>query len=219
MPKLQDLVDFMRDGALRATSDLEAHGFNRDMVRRAARAGAISEVARGAYRVGEDVCLDPFEEVATAWFMDQGSVVSFSTAAALHGMSDAPVNNVHLLYNFGANPSSRTAGIGIDVVPHWSRDPNRLSVGVMRRRIAGLDVPITDPHRTFLDFVTASTLGEMEIGHKVLVDYVRDHYDAKTLGAHARALGISRHRYDKRVADIRHALEYGSSVSDYSPAP
>ncbi len=209
MVVIKDLVEFMNDGTMRTAAELGEAGFSREMLRRAVHDAHLCEVTRGVYRANHQVHYHELEDVATAWFLNRNSVVSFDTAANYHGLTDAVVNSVHLTFPYGGRPSARTAAAGVHVVGHWSRVDAAMEVGVESVDIAGVKVHMTNVHRTFLDIISNSITRNSELASKALVTYSQDHYDGKILGAYADALGISTTLFELRIYDTQQAFSVG----------
>lgn len=211
MADTKNLIDFMNDGAMRTAAELGEAGFSREMLRRAVHDEHLCEITRGVYRANHQVHYHELEDVATAWFLNRGSIVSFDTAANYHGLSDAVVNSVHLTFPYGGRPSARTSGAGVHVVGHWTRVDAGMEVGVEAVEIAGVKVHMTNVHRTFLDIISNSITKDSELASKVLVTYAQDHHDGKILGAYADALGISSTLFERRIYDTQQAFSVGAN--------
>ncbi len=122
-------------------------GYSTHLLFKHIRAGRVARTRRGIYRLvhfpaGEH------EELVTAWlWSDQAGVVSHQTALALHGLSDALPNKIHLTL-----PNAwqeRRLRVPQDLVLHHS------DVTEDERAWFG-PVPITNPRRSLEDCARAN---------------------------------------------------------------
>jgi predicted transcriptional regulator of viral defense system len=122
-------------------------GYSTQLLFKHMRAGRVARTRRGIYRLVHFPAGD-HEELVTAWlWSDQAGVVSHQTALALHGLSDALPNRLHL--TIPSAWQARRFRIPADLVLHYA------DVAADERAWFG-PVPVTNPRRSLEDCARAN---------------------------------------------------------------
>lgn len=164
------VLDLARSRSVIRTRDLARLGIPRAVLGRLVRSGSLIRVARGLYMHPEaDVTRHhSLVEVVTRV---PGGVVNLLSALAFHGLTDEIPYAVWIAIRRG----SQAPRLGTPRLELTWTAPRFLEFGVVRHRIEGVDVPVTDAARTVADCFKFRNRVGVEVGVSALRDYLRLH--------------------------------------------
>jgi predicted transcriptional regulator of viral defense system len=165
--KTDALLRLARKGPVRAR-DLQNAGIPRAYLRRLCERGLLEQVDRGLYRAA-DAPVTELHSLAEVSTRVPHAIVALLSALQVHGLSTEVPHAVWVLLERHARVP-RLAYPRLEIV--WASGRAR-EHGVERRRIEGVDVPITTPAKTVADCFRYRRHVGLEVALAALRDYLR----------------------------------------------
>jgi predicted transcriptional regulator of viral defense system len=161
--------------------DAERIGVDPAYLRRLAEDGSLTRMARGLYRLSKAELTEhhSLAEVS-AWCPD--SVICLASAARFHNLGTENPGAVWMALPRGRK---RPVGAGLPELEVVWLSPEGLSEGVEKHLVEGVQVSVTSPARTVVDFFRFEGKIGREAALDVLKDAVRDGVRISELRNHA----------------------------------
>ncbi len=148
----EDAVSWVtaRQLALITTHQLHIAGVGRGGVRRRSENGTLHRQYRGVYLVGHPILLPGAPELGAVLACGDRAIISHRSAAALWGLTRAPVDHVEVTV-IQRGCRSRD-GLRVHKVEHLDAADRAHKSGI----------PVTSPARTLVDYAATANAGELE---------------------------------------------------------
>jgi predicted transcriptional regulator of viral defense system len=205
MREPERLLQFFADHHLHSNAELEAHGFNRNTVKRLTDEGRLLQFTRGIYLTPE--ALDQSNLRLAAISMLREGVVCLLSAAAYHDIGDevppetwfavdrAKVKN-------GKIPSFQYA----HQLVFWPDD--YFEVGIEKTIIAGQKVSLTNRARTVVDLLHNRNKLTEEVALRAFSDFLKTEGDMREVWD----IAVKLKRHDSLAAYLNMADELKESI-------
>ncbi len=205
MTRVEDLTALLSDGGLFTSAKLYELGFSRATVFRAVEENAIARFASGLYASHEQAT-EPEAEMAALALKNPDAVVCLLSAAQVHEISDDLPSRIWMAVPRSHKNPLNTSGFLPAYTLWWGQE--MFEHGVETRRMAKVDVKVTNLPRTVVDMIRyRKKLGD-EQAVRSLHDYMRLGADVGDLWSTAKAIGA----LDAMEPFIRAADEFRESV-------
>lgn len=205
MREPQRLLQFFADRNLHTSSELEAHGFNRNAVKRLTDEGQLLQYTRGIY-LAPDALEQGNLTLAAISMLREGAVCLLS-AAAYHDIGDEVPPEVWFAVDRAKVKNGKIASFDYShQLVFWPVD--YFSIGIEKADIAGQSVSITNRARTIVDLLHYRNKLTEEVALRAFSDFLKTDGDMREVWE----IAIKLKRHDSLAAYLNMADELKESI-------
>jgi len=205
MREPERLLHFFADLNLHSSAELEAHGFNRNTLKRLTDEGRLIQFTRGLYLSPE--ALDQGNLSLAAISMLREGVVCLLSAAAFHDIGDEVPPEVWFAVDRAKVKNAKIASFEFShQLVFWPAE--YFDVGIEEVVIAGQKVSITNRARTVVDLLHNRNKLTEEVALRAFSDFLKTDGDMREVWE----IAIKLKRHDSLAAYLNMADELKESI-------
>jgi predicted transcriptional regulator of viral defense system len=205
MREPERLIEFFADKNLHSTQELEAHGFNRNAVKRLADEGRLIQFTRGIYLTPE--ALEQENLGLAAISMLREGAVCLLSAAAYHDIGDEVPPEVWFAVDRAKVKNAKIPSFDYShQLVFWPAE--YFDVGIKEITAAGQKVSITNPARTVVDLLYNRNKLTEEVALRAFSDFLRTDGDMREVWD----IAIKLKRHESLAAYLNMADELKESI-------
>lgn len=172
------------NGCIR-TSDIEASGISRPMLRKYVDAGKLEQVRKGLYILADDLA----DEFALIQIQSAKAIFSYGTALYLWGLSDRTPHIFDITVPQGTNMSRLKRNTG-NLRCHYVQ-PAVYDLGIAEAKSPqGATVRLYDKERCICDLIRDKDKVDIQIYTQAIKDYFNIKPDRRKLLKYSKTLGV-----------------------------